>query len=52
MLFRSLDNLQIAARLGIKDKTARNALSALYTKLAVEGRPQAIVQLRAQGFGA
>ena len=46
-----LDNLQIAARLGIKDKTARNALSALYAKLAVEGRPQAIVQLRAQGFG-
>ncbi len=47
-----LDNLQIAARLGIADKTARNALSALYAKLNVEGRPQAIVLLRSQGFGA
>jgi pimeloyl-ACP methyl ester carboxylesterase/DNA-binding CsgD family transcriptional regulator len=47
-----LDNLQIAARLGIAEKTARNALSALYAKLGVEGRPQAIVRLRAEGFGA
>ena len=46
-----LDNLQIAARLGVADKTARNALSALYAKLGVEGRPQAIVALREQGFG-
>jgi pimeloyl-ACP methyl ester carboxylesterase/DNA-binding CsgD family transcriptional regulator len=47
-----LDNLQIAARLGVADKTARNALSALYAKLGVEGRPQAIVALREQGFGS
>ncbi len=46
-----LDNLQLAARLGIAEKTARNALSALYAKLGVEGRPQAIVLLRAEGFG-
>ena len=46
-----LDNLQIAARLGVADKTARNALSALYAKLDVEGRPQAIVLLRSHGFG-
>jgi DNA-binding CsgD family transcriptional regulator len=46
-----LDNLQLAARLGIAEKTARNALSALYSKLGVEGRPQAIVLLRAEGFG-
>ena len=46
-----LDNLQLAARLGIAEKTARNALSALYAKLNVEGRPQAIVLLRAEGFG-
>lgn len=46
-----LDNLQLAARLGVAEKTARNALSALYTKLNVEGRPQAIVLLRAEGFG-
>ena len=46
-----LDNLQLAARLGIAEKTARNAISALYVKLNVEGRPQAIVLLRAEGFG-
>ncbi len=41
-----LDNLQIAARMSIAEKTARNALSLLYTKLGVEGRPQAIVRAR------
>ena len=46
-----LDNLQIAARLGIAEKTARNSLSALYAKLRVEGRPQAIGRLRAEAFG-
>jgi len=46
-----LDNLQLAARLGIAEKTARNALSALYAKLCVEVRPQAIVLLRTSGFG-
>ncbi len=43
---------EIAARLGVANKTARNALSALYAKLGVEGRPQAIVALREQGFGS
>jgi pimeloyl-ACP methyl ester carboxylesterase/DNA-binding CsgD family transcriptional regulator len=48
---RGLDNLQIAAHLGLADKTVRNTLSLLYAKLGVEGRPQAIVRARELGFG-
>ncbi|MFI5309121.1 MAG: alpha/beta fold hydrolase [Polyangiales bacterium] len=48
---QGLDNLQIAARLGIAEKTVRNALSRLYARLGVEGRPQAIVRARELGFG-
>ncbi len=46
-----LDNLQIAARLGVADKTVRNALSLLYAKLEVDGRPQAVVRARELGLG-
>lgn len=45
------DNLQIAARTGLADKTVRNALSKLYTTLNVEGRPQAVAKARDLGFG-
>ena len=45
------DNLQIGAQMGLADKTVRNALSHLYTRLAVEGRPQAVVKARELGFG-
>ena len=45
------DNLQIGAQMGLADKTVRNALSQLYTRLAVEGRPQAVVKARELGFG-
>lgn len=51
LLAQGLDNAQIAARLSVADKTVRNALSTLYGKLGVEGRPQAIVQAQRQGFG-
>ena len=44
------DNLQIAAHLGVTDKTVRNSLSRLYTKLEVEGRPKAIVRAREMGL--
>ena len=44
------DNLQIGATLGLADKTVRNALSRLYTRLDVEGRPQAVVRARELGF--
>ncbi|MBL0150544.1 MAG: alpha/beta fold hydrolase [Ideonella sp.] len=47
---QGLDNLQMAARLGIADKTVRNMLSALYTKLGVEGRAMAVVKARDMGL--
>ncbi len=47
---QGLDNLQIAARLGVADKTVRNMLSALYTKLGVEGRAMAVVRARDMGL--
>jgi DNA-binding NarL/FixJ family response regulator len=50
LVSQGLDNLQIAARLGLAEKTVRNALSKLYATLAVEGRPQAIVRARELGF--
>lgn len=47
---QGLDNAQIAARLGLADKTVRNGLSALYAKLGVEGRAQAVVRTRDLGL--
>jgi pimeloyl-ACP methyl ester carboxylesterase/DNA-binding CsgD family transcriptional regulator len=51
LVAQGLDNPQIAARLGVADKTVRNALSTLYAKLQVEGRPQAVVRARELGLG-
>lgn len=51
LVARGLDNLQIAAHLGLSDKTVRNAMSLLYVRLGVEGRPQAVVRARELGFG-
>ena len=50
LVARGLDNLQIAAHLGLADKTVRNALSALYAKLGVDGRTHAVVRARELGF--
>jgi pimeloyl-ACP methyl ester carboxylesterase/DNA-binding CsgD family transcriptional regulator len=50
LVARGRDNLQIAAELGLADKTVRNALSRLYARLQVEGRPQAVVRARELGF--
>ena len=46
LVAEGLDNLQIAARLGLAEKTVRNTLSLLYAKLGVEGRPQAVARTR------
>ena len=43
---QGLDNLQIAAHMGVAEKTVRNAMSLLYGKLGVEGRPQAVARTR------
>ena len=50
LIARGLDNAQIAAHLGVADKTVRNALSALYAKLGVDGRARAVARSRDLGF--
>ena len=48
---QGLDNAQIAARLGISEKTVRNNITHIFDKLAVESRAQAIVLARDNGYG-
>lgn len=52
LLAHGLDNLQIAAHLGLSEKTVRNKVSAVFGKLDVATRAQAIVRAREAGFGA
>jgi pimeloyl-ACP methyl ester carboxylesterase/DNA-binding CsgD family transcriptional regulator len=47
---RGLDNLQIAAHLDVSEKTVRNHITAVFAKLGVENRGQAIVQAREAGL--
>jgi DNA-binding NarL/FixJ family response regulator len=51
LLAHGLDNLQIAAHLGLSEKTVRNKVSAVFDKLDVTTRAQAIVRAREAGFG-
>lgn len=51
LLAQGRDNLQIAAHLGISEKTVRNKVSAVFDKLEVANRAQAIVRAREAGFG-
>jgi len=50
-LARGLDNHQIAAHLGLSEKTVRNMLSSVLDKMGVESRAQAIVRAREAGYG-
>jgi DNA-binding CsgD family transcriptional regulator len=50
-LARGLDNHQIAAHMGLSEKTVRNHLSSILDKLGLESRAQAIVKAREAGFG-
>lgn len=43
---------QIAARLGLSQKTVRNHLSSIFTKLRVADRTQAVIKARAHGLGS
>ena len=45
------DNAQIAAVLGLSEKTVRNHITALFDRLEVENRSQAIVLARENGLG-
>lgn len=51
LVARGLDNAQIAARLGLAEKTVRNRISQLFDRLGVATRAQAIVRAREAGFG-
>lgn len=50
-LARGLDNHAIARRLTISEKTVRNHVSNIFTKLQVPDRPRAIVKAREAGLG-
>jgi pimeloyl-ACP methyl ester carboxylesterase/DNA-binding CsgD family transcriptional regulator len=52
LLAHGLDNSQIAARLGLSEKTVRNNITPIFDKLGAESRPQAIVRAREAGFAA
>ena len=51
LLAHGLDNLQISAHLNLTEKTVRNKVSAVFDKLDVATRSQAIVRAREAGFG-
>jgi DNA-binding NarL/FixJ family response regulator len=50
LVAQGLDNAQIAARMGLADKTVRNALSLLYVKLGVDNRARAVARSRDLGL--
>ena len=51
LVARGLGNEAIAGRLGMTEKTVRNHVSAILSKLGVASRSQAIVHARENGFG-
>ncbi|MGH9059033.1 MAG: response regulator [Acidimicrobiales bacterium] len=52
LLAQGHPNAPIAARLRISDKTVRNHVSNIFTKLAVADRAQAVVRARQAGLGS
>lgn len=50
-LAQGLDNHQIGTRLGIGEKTVRNHVSNIFSKLQASSRAQVIVRAREAGFG-
>jgi len=51
LIAQGRDNAQIAASLGVAEKTVRNHITNVFAKLEVENRSQAIVLARNAGFG-
>ncbi len=51
LLAQGRDNAQIAAVLGLSEKTVRNQVSAIFDRLGVPNRAQAIVRAREAGYG-
>jgi pimeloyl-ACP methyl ester carboxylesterase len=52
LVAHGLDNEIIAGRLGLSEKTVRNHITAIFDKLGVPTRAQAIVRAREAGFAA
>ena len=51
LIAQGRDNAQTAAHLGLSEKTVRNHVTRIFSKLDVENRGQAIVRAREAGFG-
>ncbi len=51
LIAQGRDNAQIAALLGLSEKTVRNHITSIFSRLQVENRSQAIVMARDAGFG-
>ncbi len=51
LIAKGRDNSQIAATLALSEKTVRNQVSAIFDRLGVESRAQAIVLAREAGLG-
>jgi DNA-binding CsgD family transcriptional regulator len=51
LIAQGLDDLQIAAHLGLSEKTVRNHITPIFDKLGVENRSQTIVKAREAGLG-
>jgi DNA-binding NarL/FixJ family response regulator len=51
LVAHGLGNADIARRLFLSDKTVRNYVSSVFTKLGVTTRPEAIVRAREAGLG-
>jgi pimeloyl-ACP methyl ester carboxylesterase/DNA-binding CsgD family transcriptional regulator len=51
LIAQGRDNAQIAAVLGLSEKTVRNHITRIFERLQVESRAQAIVRARDAGFG-
>ena len=51
LIAEGASNTDIARRLFLSDKTVRNYVSSIFTKLDVTGRPEAIVRAREAGLG-
>ncbi len=52
LVARGLTNPAIAARLYLSEKTVRNHVSSIFTKLHVQDRAAAVARARDAGYGA
>ncbi|HUQ56709.1 response regulator transcription factor [Lentzea sp.] len=52
LMATGIDNASIASRLSLSGKTVRNRVSAIFSKLQVADRAQAIVRAREAGLGS